>query len=206
MRIHTLLAAGAFAVTLTACYPDELVNVEDLDTVTTLFDENANFATPRTFVVPDTIVVLADSTDPNPPTVSAGMKAAVIPAVKANMIAAGYVEALNPATNPPDLVAVVNATSSTYSGYVIYDWWYYWGWYPSWGYPPSWGWGYPPSYAYSYTVGTLLVQLVDRQSATAQKIPVIWIAGVNGVIASNEINRAVNGIDQAFKQSPYLHR
>ena len=41
----------------------------------------------------------------------------------------------------------------------------------------------------------------------ANRLPVAWVGAVNGVIdVGGEVDRALEGIDQAFAQSPYLSR
>jgi hypothetical protein len=96
--------------------------------------------------------------------------------------------------------------------YWIYAWWGYWGWYPYW--PVGWGassnWYYPPILVY--------LQLLHghghggnggRKGARppeGTRVPLIWTAAVNGVLADATTNLAIAtaGIDQAFEQSPYL--
>jgi hypothetical protein len=105
------------------------------------------------------------------------------------------------------VVAAITTETNVYWGYV---WWGYWGWYPYW--PVGWGassnWYYPGYwYPYSYSTGTLMVGMVDGTAPAAEeRVPLIWTAAVNGVLADASTNLAVAtaGIDQAFQQSPYL--
>ncbi len=81
-----------------------------------------------------------------------------------------------------------------------------------WAYPPYWWWGcyycwyYPVPYYYDYEVGTVLVsmkepgQLVDGEGPS-------WTGVVRGLLSdsgSYNKDRTVKGVDQAFDQSPYL--
>jgi len=119
-------------------------------------------------------------------------------------------------------------------GYWDYWGWYggsggYWGNY--WGYPGygggwyPWGWSY-----YSYESGTCIMEMVDGNSlrtyrqwmigktpeqiknADPKDVPslkFVWHALIEGVAgSSSEYNseRAQNGFDEAFEQSPYLHK
>jgi hypothetical protein len=63
---------------------------------------------------------------------------------------------------------------------------------------------------FTYETGTLLITMLDRNhdDRTNKRVPVLWAAGVNAVLATSPINLdlAIAGIDQAFAQSPYLVR
>lgn len=208
-RPRTLLTAAAALALGVGCYPDRIDNTQDLDTVTTIFDSQGDFAGAKRFALPDSIVVLAAEGETSLPSVSATLQTQVLAAIRQNMTNAGYVEETQPRSNPPDVVVVAAATTTTNIGYVVSNWWSYYGWYGGWYYPyygAGWGWTYPPGYAYSYTTGTLVTTMVDNRKANveAKQVPVIWVAAVNGVIAGNETQRAVDGINQAFAQSPYL--
>ena len=70
----------------------------------------------------------------------------------------------------------------------------------TWYYPGYW-------YAYSYTTGTVVLGMIDgRPQAAGQQVPLVWSAGVNGVLDGQAANItiATAGINQAFQQSPYL--
>jgi hypothetical protein len=207
---HAALAATA--ITLAACYPDDITNVDDLDTVTTLYDQNKDFGTIGTYVLLDTVVFIdADGAGGDgQSSISHASDAQVLAAIRRNLNEAGYTPAANPAAGTQDVTVLASTTSSTTVGYV-YDWWGYWGYYPGWpAYGPGWGVGYPPvSVAYAYTTGTLLVTMLDTKHADVpnKKIPVLWVGGVNGVLTGGaNVTRVTDGIDQAFKQSPYLQK
>jgi hypothetical protein len=205
---HAALAATA--LTLAACYPDDINSADDLDTVTTLFDREQDFGAIGTYVLVDSVVFIDADGDggDGESSVSHAFDDQVLAAVRRNLNAAGYTELANPAAGTPDITVLATTTSSTTVG-VAYDWWAYWGWYPYWpGYGAGWGVGYPPvSVAYAYTTGTLLLTMLDAQNAdvAAKKIPVLWVGAVNGVLTGNaDVSRAIDGIDQAFAQSPYI--
>lgn len=206
---HAALAATA-AFSLAACYPDDITDASQLDTVTTLYDNKKDFGSLGTYVLLDTIVFIdADGSGGDDESdISHAFDDEILSAVRRNMNTAGYTELPASQTAQADLTVQVAATSQTTVGFV-YDWWYYWGWYPYWpGYAPGWGWGYPPvSVAYAYQTGTLLMAILDTKHGdpTTERIPVVWLGAVNGVLTgSAQLSRITDGIDQAFKQSPYL--
>jgi uncharacterized protein DUF4136 len=113
-----------------------------------------------------------------------------------------------------DLAVELDYARNIYSDYYCYYWsdWYYWG------YP-----GYYYYYPYScdtvaWRSGMLVTNLIDIKgvvpvapppatSAANAVLRGLWFSGVYGVEAESSdfvAARAVQGIDQAFKQSPYI--
>ncbi|OYT17453.1 MAG: hypothetical protein B7C24_02165 [Bacteroidetes bacterium 4572_77] len=129
---------------------------------------------------------------------------------------------------------IVSLSKQTQVYYYPYWWGYpgYWGWYggyykstdyyyPYWGYYPGWG-----ATSYSYKTGSLIMELTDGDSVrayrawlaengetgdpnTAPIIEINWTAYIEGILSStasyNE-GRAITGVEEAFKQSPYLKK
>ncbi len=66
----------------------------------------------------------------------------------------------------------------------------------------------PWSVAYSVTTGSVIADLVDLKHADSNKnLEVIWTMNLNGALGSStssNLQRALNGIDQSFTQSPYI--
>ncbi|MCH7475323.1 MAG: DUF4136 domain-containing protein, partial [Gemmatimonadetes bacterium] len=120
----------------------------------------------------------------------------------------GYLEEADPTNNTPDVVFLVGAWAVTNTNaYIGYPWWDWWGWYPGWGCcGPGYGWGYPSApVVVRYDTATLVITMVDPNRAAVDEIPVVWVAGMNGVLGSGGTTiRITDGIDQAFDQSPYL--
>lgn len=115
-------------------------------------------------------------------------------------------------------------------------WWGYWPYYGYSGassyYYPGWGWGgwYPwYGYSYSYKTGTIDLEMADASTIQAlnellsgktaeelteiksdlPEIGLIWHAMIDGYVSSDKAYndaRALNGLDEAFNQSPYLTR
>ena len=125
----------------------------------------------------------------------------IINSIKDNLESYGWTQA------PPsqaDVLLLPSAMSST-TWLWYYDWWYWDWWYPyDW-----WGWYYPyPISGTSFTSGSVFLQMTYPDGITAaDNIPVPWSVALNGLLegsTSQVQDRIENGIDQAFKQSPYL--
>ncbi len=78
--------------------------------------------------------------------------------------------------------------------------------------PRYWGWYYPYYYpwtvAYSVTTGSVIAEIIDLKHVNEnQNLEVTWTMSLNGALGSStstNLQRALDGIDQAFTQSPYL--
>ena len=77
---------------------------------------------------------------------------------------------------------------------------WYWGWY----YPYY----YPWSVAYAVTTGSVIGEIIDLKNVnTDQKLQVVWTMSLNGALGSSDasnLQRAIDGVNQAYMQSPYL--
>jgi Domain of unknown function (DUF4136) len=205
---RSTLGIAWLALAVAACYPERSVDsTSEFATVTTSFDEQADFATVTKYALPDTVLYVPREEDKEVP---AATQSAVLAQIRTNLNALGWQEVTNPKTTPVDVyaTAIITTTLNIYYGWAYWDYWYWYG-----GWPPGWGggygWYYPPSfYTYSYTTGTLLMNLIDARPAAAQPqlVPIVWTGAVNGVLENQATNVAIvtAGIDQAFKQSPYL--
>ena len=197
--VTTRVALAAAVVAAAACYPDEITDISEFDTVTTIQDTLTNFGTARTYVIADTVIHVPIE-DGN---IGHADDDLLIARVRANMNEAGYQEIANSPTANPDFYVNVAITTQEW---VFIDWigGCYYPWYG------CWGWYYPTyPYVYSYETGTVLAIILDRRHANAgaNRMPVAWVGAVNGVIdVGGEVDRALEGIDQAFAQSPYVSR
>ena len=206
MLARSTLGITWLALTAIACYPDRSVDsTTEFASVTTLFDKEADFATVTKYALPDTVLYVPKLEDE----VQAATQAAILSSIRTNLNQLGWTEVINARTTAVDVYVVATVTSET-STYWVY-WWDYWGWYPYW--PVGWtgassSWYYPGYwYPYSYTTGTVLIGMADaRPTVTDGRIPLMWSAGVNGVLADQgtNVSIATAAIDQAFQQSPYL--
>jgi len=195
-----------------SCYPDIDRDVTDFDIVGTNYDPSKNFDDYTTFFIPDSIIIVFDSTKPSPdyPEDEATV---IIDGIRNNLISLGWTEMLPADTvggNIPDVYIRTLVWTSDVSGVVYYGG-YYGGWYG--GYYP----GYPyygggASY-YSYTTGTVLIDMIDlvHPDHVNESLDIIWTAGLNGLVtssggSSSGLSRIEFSINQAFSQSNYLKK
>ena len=198
---------------ISSCYPGGAEYVDDLDVVATRYDSEFNFATAKTYLMPDTIMEITDSDNPeNNEPIRKDLNVLIISETAKQMQALGYERIFDTINGYPDIYLTISAVSTTYVGSYWNYWYGYWGWGGYWPpyYGPGWGWGYPGGVSYySYETGTLIMNMSDPEHADLEEkiIPVVWLAGLNGLLqGSNSYtnDRAKQMIDQAFKQSPYL--
>ena len=210
MRAHaTVLLIGVLFAAALGCYPEQITSLSQLASVTTLVDSQAPLRNARTFALPDTIVHLTPTTGPGVMRHDGDQQ--MIDRVRSELIALGWQEITDVAAERPDVVVLMAVSEQTNTGVAYAGWWSYWGWWPGWpvGYGADWGWGYPANaVTFTYDTGTLLITMLDVQhgDASSRRVPLLWAAGVNGVLTSSSLQGALTGIDQAFTQSPYLER
>lgn len=197
MRNRYLLATAA-ALTLAGCAdfgaPSDVVNGV---AVYTAKAATADFTPLATYNLDTTVRVRKDGVDQPDATMPAAIKAAI----DAQMVAAGYTAA-GPTTADigMKLTYVTNSVDYYYSG----GWCdIYYGWY---------GCYYPPVYAGSYRYGTAILNMIDLTVPpdTNTPFPGIWFTVLYGVVSDYptpgySTDRAVEAINRAFEQSPYLH-
>jgi hypothetical protein len=204
--------AAMVALALTVACDDTFAGLDNIGWVTTLVDSTtSSLSVARTFAVPDTVVQLRGDGD-----MDHAADRIVAASVRAHFIALGWTEVRNAAEGLPDVVIVLGVSTREEVGVSYADWYGSYGWMPYWGSAadPAWIWGMPPgAIPYTYEVGTLLMAMVDLRAprTTTKRVPLLWVAAVNGVLAVNGVQtddatlpRALTGIDQAFTQSPYL--
>lgn len=207
-RLAAAIATVALTVlsALVSCYPGDQLTTEEADVVVTLFDDQTDFSTLRSYAMPDTIVhLVADSSEGS---IRRDFDDEILAQVAAEMAAKGFTRESDP--NNADAFMLISAATREQVGYTGYPWGGYWGWYLP--YPPGWGWGWYPWYGgggtiYTYRSGTVFMQLLDPAQAdsTEEKIPTVWIGAINGLVEGNEIEERISdGIRQAFAQSSYL--
>lgn len=221
--ITAFLAAGILLMlTLAGCYPDKIDYVDEYDVAATLYDEAVDFGAFETFTVIDTIIHLTDDGEDDP-NFTREHDEFILGLIRDNMSDKGYSEIASPdSLNAPDLIIMVQALSSEYYSYYYGG---YWDWYPGWswwypGYPsypgyPGYPWypSYPwyPGYISSYTTGTLMIDMADRESYDPEEhsVEFIWTGLVDGLLvknSSNTRNRLEKQINQLFTQSTYLQK
>lgn len=188
--------------------------------VYTAYDDDAHFAAIDTYYIPDSILLIGShAVDSEGNKVSKywtdNQALALINTIVSEMNSCGYVRLTDDdAKTSADVGLQVSYVeeSSYFLGYNNPYWWldypYYWapGYWGPWG-----GWYYPYVVYYGYTTGSLLIEMVDltaAASAEGKKLPVIWNSFISGLLrggGSIDINKAAEGIEQAFEQSQYLN-
>ena len=210
-QVFPMLFAAALLVTACEKTPDT-GKLDDDYLVYTDYDAETDFAKFTTFYVPDSVLIIDNSS--NKPKFLYGTPASelIIANYVKGMEQAGYVRTLDKAN--ADLGMQVSYVEDTYSFryYNNYPWWYGYPWYWSFGYWGNWGgWYWPYSITYSYSTGSVLGELVDLTlpESTSKQLKVVWSSYISGLLNNDgTLNTAEvkQAIEQAFSQSPYLKK
>jgi hypothetical protein len=194
-----LVAAAA------ACYPGGPDVAGELDLVATWHDTNADFTANHTYAMPDTVVDLS--------VIGGGMSSlnhvhddTLLATIAAQMQAAGYTRVDSTGADVLVLVGGVSVdhTDVWYPVYPPGGWWGWWGGYPCPTCVPIYPW-YPV--ATQYTIGTIVISMVNPPATADNKIPAVWGAAINGLVTGSDASidaRIQTLVTQAFNQSPYL--
>lgn len=196
---------------LNSCYDSpDLGGLSSELVVSTDVDLDVDFSSYSTYYLSDTIHIVTNSIKRDSIMVSPESDD-VINEIEANMNERGYTRSIDPndiITKTADIAIATNIIRVTNTGQTCYGWW---GNYP--GYWSPWGWGgggyyYPYCTTYKYDTGTLILEFGDiKNSNTTDDVKAMWTAAMFGVLSSYDstnIDRAVNAVEQAFLQSPYI--
>ncbi len=192
------LLACALAVAGCGDYsaPSEVVNGVATASVQT---PGINFAQYKTFTVVDKIQVYDDSGGTSEQYTQDAPQ--IIAEVQKQMSARGYTYVPFANGVAADLVIGLYAYKGSQAYGSYYCGWWYWGYYP-----------YDCSYSYvgSYTFGTLVQRMADFKNAPpatpGAKVTIVWGSASYGVLGTSyDLQRALQSIDTAYAQSPYLH-
>jgi hypothetical protein len=202
MRTHRCFWALAPMLLLASCAdystPDEVINGA---VVVTQQNTTFDYAAQTSYYLDPIASVVKD--DPQN-TETLDLRTApynqILTAIDNNMAAAGFatkLDALPPAGTADTVglhITLLQGTVSVYYPGYWCDYWYYYSCYYNW------------SYAGSYNTGMMILEMSDL-SSTSTTLPVAWLAGVYGVAGSATYNTtlAVQGVNRAFGQSPYLN-
>ncbi|HEY2379281.1 MAG TPA: DUF4136 domain-containing protein [Gemmatimonadaceae bacterium] len=211
MRPLASLTVLALVAVATSCYPDQITSTTQLASITTLVDSQAPLRNARTFALPDTIIHSMSLNGTGTGTITHAGDAEIIATIRSGLLAFGWQEVTNVAVQRPDVVVLTAVLEQTNTGVFYPDWWANWGWWPGWpvSYGADWVWTSPvDAVAFTYQTGTLLIAMLDVEhgNTSTKRVPLLWAAGVSGVLTPSSFNGALAGIDQAFAQSPYLER
>jgi hypothetical protein len=203
-----LIGAGFFPL-LWSCQPEpDSFKLLDELVVSTTYDNTVDFQTYSTYSIAtdtigfvsnranDTILIQRDTDYPRP----------ILQKVISNLNTLGY-SRVNKSDNPDMRINVYVVNDYNLFQQVIYPDYYYPSYY---GY----GYGYGSYYAYPYVntyatnTGSLVVEILDLKNVTPDnKVKVIWGAYMGDVYSTIDlIKQSEKAIDQAFIQSPYLHK
>lgn len=205
--IYVLIAVFA----LTSCREDpDLGDLSSDFLVFTNYDGKADFNRFTRYYMPDSVMVIGDTKDPEYWT---GSKAAdIMKAYEDNMQACGYVRTDD--KSEADVGLQISYVQSV-AYFVDYRNPYWWNEYPGYWLPGYWGdwgyWYYPYPVVYSYSVGSLLTEMVDLSTSPSadRKLTVVWNSFLSGLLSGSDafnMELTVRAINQSFVQSPYLVR
>ena len=215
--IRTFLAMLALSITFYSCDTKSGLAVENFDVVVTFYDDLAPFSTIRRYSMPDSIIVIIDSTSSESGNVTHAYDSLILAVLENEFESIGYTREFVPSQNPPDVFVLVSViVSNSYNATGKYGLYEYWKWYTGWTIYPSWGSGWSVRYpwqqsevTYNYSIGSLVIMMLDARDAnnTEMSIPNIWSGVINGLLVSDPAlaqSRIVTNISQCFIQSPYL--
>jgi hypothetical protein len=183
----------------------------DESIVITKYAPGTDFGSYQTYYLRPEIRVFKESGEDEP--LDADVADPLLDLTRKNLDSRGYTETAAP--SEADLGVEVMYTDQINTTYWCYYWWdpYYWG-YPAWGYYPYYG-GCDTTMWRSGMLGTVMVDLVvarenepgigaggEGGGPGISELPGIWASGVYGAGLTSADAR--DGINQAFKQSPYL--
>lgn len=193
----TIISYAVLALILFSCYPGGIEYYEETDLVYTDYEPEYDFTGLSTYAIPDQIVKVTGNVIEGevPEVIPEPYNSQILGVIETNMSAYGWTKAEDP--EDADIVLLPASWTNT----TIYYWYDYWCWY----YPYYCGWGwYYPGYVTSYTTGTLVMTLVASGDDFIEPMRV-WAGAINGLMSgAYNVSRVTNGVDQAFKQSPYL--
>lgn len=189
---------------ITSCEKDPDTDKLDNDyLVYTNYDKGTDFSSFETFHVIDSILIISNEAKPN--YWKNNNSQTIIQAYSQNLKERGYISVPN--NESADMVLQISYISNTYyfNNYGPGAWWNNYPGYWNWG---GWGWYYPFNFVYSYSTGSIIAELVNTVPSTIEKdkLTVIWNSYICGLLSGNSLSlsRTLNGINQAFDQSPYL--
>lgn len=199
----------AVAVLLGACQPEhDTVKLLDQFVVSTNYDTGADFTSYGTYSLStdtigfvsnrsnDTIIVQSESDFPRP----------VLQSIESNLSSLGYTR-VEKNENPDWRINVYVINDFNLYQQVVYSNYYYPSYY-GYGYGYGGYYGYPYVNTYALNTGSLVLEILDLKNITAdKKVKVIWSAYMGDVYSTIDlIKQSQEGIDQAFIQSPYIHK
>jgi hypothetical protein len=214
MRIKNLPIFLFILITLgfaQGCYPEGAETNSDYDLIISAYNPGFDFSSASSFALPDTLIVLNDTTASELIELTPDQRVAFVAAVRENLVSYGWNDSTN-AQAEAETIVLVSAIVAKYSDNI----WDEWKWYEGLGNLQPFGqnsrypW-YPNEfpYIYDYTIGTLLITMIDARQlpVSGEEPPTVWIGSLNGIISSKTINTSnvVSTIHRLFELSENLH-
>ena len=196
---------------LVGCYPEGPESNNDYNLIISAFDPEIDFSTLTSFSMPDTLVLLNDSTATELVELTEQQKQAFLDAIRNNLNTYGWADSTE--FGNADTYVLASAIVAKYSDNIWNEWKWYdkldrvkktgpdsrYPWYPS---------LFP--YVYDFTQGSLMITMIETEKidTSSSDIPVVWIGGLNGIINSKTINTSdvISSIDKLFELSEHLHK
>ncbi len=195
---------------LVGCYPKGPEYYSDLDLTVTDYDKDYNHGAQKKYWMADAVEYITNIDDSE---LDQADVLKLLEEIEINFTSRGYVRLDTADIDDAEFVITVSVIASESTSV---------GWIP--GYPcyPGWGWGcgfppyYPPYwggyYTSTYTTGSVIINWWDPQEPTVPQLseeaqPIHWVATFNSLVSTSKENNAARieaGINQAFKQSPYI--
>lgn len=197
---------------IAGCAPSASEESLESSIVITLRAPDADFARHRTFFLrPEIRQLSIDGT--SSATLDSALASSLLEQTRRNMETRGYQSVDDKAI--ADLALEMIYTESDWVSTYCYSWWdpYYWG-YPSYYYYPYYG--CSGTTWQTNTVATMMTDLTpardrgrdvsDGGAQPPKALNGIWFSGINGIVfsTSDSMQKALDGINQAFQQSPYI--
>lgn len=206
--LKTICLSACIIVIAMGCepQPDDLKLLDEF-VVSTNYEPDAEFSSYLTYYMPvDTIGLVSNIASDDTIIVGPNYARPVVNQVKSNLNVRGFQSVGR--DEDPDLA--INAyilknlnifQDVNYPPSYGYPGYYYPGYYGYYGYNY-----YPYVSTYAYNTGVLVLEIVDLKNVTSQnEVTVVWDAYLGDVFSSvNLSQQTLDGIDQAFLQSPYL--
>lgn len=218
--ILKVLILFVFITSIYSCYPDEDIHIDDLDTVSTFYDEVSFSTAPASAIIYWDVAQLEGSDGDDIP-YNGQIDDEILNTTLDNLVSLYGVDNVYlfsntetpvPAPNNtaveiitsedvmpivdvsvvPSIILRLNSSTSIIYPPCLPGWWYWFC--------------YPPIVDVSYySVGTVLLDMTDLRTGTLDSS---WRAFMRGLLSasdSSNSNRAIKGINDAFIQSPYLN-
>ena len=210
--IATSIAIATWLAASCAAPPPEEDRVDE-SIVITKYAPGTDFGGFQTFHLRPEILTVSDERDGGLEPIDDAVARPLLDLTAQNLTSRGYQEVSDPAEADIGVqMMYADVLNSTYWCYSWYDY-YYWG-YPGWGYYPYYG-GCTTSVWKSNMLATVITDLSEAKDDPGLggggaggggpqfgQLPGVWFSGVYGVSLNSADGRS--GINQAFKQSPYL--